>query len=235
MYERCVRVEVPFLDKPDEETWNVPDKLNNDLDYFDDLYKKTEYSNLKTAHKKLREWQANDEDKFIKADIKRAKKRQDIIDSKEVFVTKLVDEDIYSKYELDIVKIFNNDWLKYNEFIEKSNAFHDKYIHISHTSDIVKESSVSLFNLPILNIFNVATDAIDYGSMGSQKQGDRLHRTFFTPKYEDMRELTNETNKMKDVVNNMNVEQQNAYLTALGMNRINKNFANLTAIEFKDY
>jgi len=204
MYERCVDVGVPFLAKPKISSWEVPKELRDYLDYFEKKY--NQYPNLKLAHKKLREWQALIDDKFIIGLKETNKQRQKIIDKNKAMYYAVSNKEIYSKFELDIVDIFNNHWTLYNEFLEKSNNFHDEYIHISHTSSIF--------------------DSIkDYVSFGAEEVGNTLHRTYFEPKYEDMRALTNKTKKMLDVSN---------YNLGVVSATLNTNFETLKSKEFKD-
>lgn len=203
MYKRCIDVGVPLLGKPMSIEWIVPDELNDYVNNFEKLY--NEKTNLKIAHKKLREWQAYIDDKFMKADKKTNQKRQAEIDDAKRFYRKLNDEDVYTKVELDIVKIFNNDWGKYQEFKQNSNAFHDKYVHISHT--------------------DIPTQFEEIG-MASEEVGDKLHRTYFTPEYEDMRALTNSS---KEKLDNSN------YNLGVVVATMNKSFDTLKAKKFEDF
>jgi hypothetical protein len=212
MYERCVSVEVPFLEIPsgeDFKAWEVPIELKIDIDYFEGLYKDPKYPDLKKAHKKLREWQANNNDKFILGDREINKKRQTYINLQmQRFMRKPKNEEIYSKIELELVQIFGNSWSLYNEFVNKSNAFHDKYVHISHGTGF---------------------------GMGSEEEGNKLHRIYFIPQRENMRALANQTNEMLRIASYIPGLAKESAKGVVKMLRANKAFDKLTAKEFKDY
>ncbi len=191
MYDICIEVGIPFLEKPKTNAWKIPEDLNSYLDYFDAMYKDSKHKNLKIAHKKLREQQTYENDKFKIAD--------------ETYQYK---EGIYKSLN----EIFNDDTLC-NEFIKKSNEFHDKYIHISYTSEVIKDDSVSLAQLSEVNLINSIADIKDYITMGSEEVGNKLQRTYFTPKYVDMRKSTDNANLIE----------------------INEKYTILSAIEFKDF
>ena len=202
MYIKCKDEGVPLGDKPDKSfDWMYEDKLNEFLDDFNKYY--NNYPTLKIAHKKLREWQARKRDKFtpyfdsvsMKFKYNHGRNRY----------SRTIDEVSYSK---DILNIFNNDRILFLDFIQKSNTFHDKYVHISH-DDII---------------------SIDSIGMGSQRDGNILHRDYFIPQKENMQNLNEETMKM------LSTPTYSPYGNAgVALSRMNKNFAKLKAEKFEDY
>jgi hypothetical protein len=184
------------------------------------MYKK--YKGLKVAHKRLREWQAYYSDKFVTGREKLNKERQEKIASLSRF-GKLRDEDIYTEYELDVVKILNNDWSLFQEFLQKSNEFHDAYVHIS-------------YNYVKVSWFKVSTSLEKGEDLGmfSETKGDRRHRDYFIPKYEDMRALSDETNQEVDLTASFDYTGSGAAAAGVMLSRMNQTFNHLKAKEFKD-
>jgi len=212
MYERCQSVEVPLLKKPEGSEWDILKKLGKELKYFEDMYNK--YQGLKVAHKKLREWQAYYSDKFVSGREKLNKERQEKIASLSRF-GKPRDEDIYTRYELDVVAILNNDWSLFQEFLQKSNEFHDEYVHISYNKVSTLEKGEDL-------------------GMFSETKEDRRHRDYFIPKYEDMRALSDETSKEIELSSRYAYSGGGAAPLGVMIARANKDFTPLKAKEFKD-
>lgn len=182
MYERGVELRIPFLKKTDSEDWAVSDIINEELEYFINLYIK--YQKLKITHKKLREWQSAHSDVFHDADVVLNEQTLHQMNTQlpRLFrpsgsvVGGMINhhydnkstslDDVKSVHIKRLFSVFN-DLTLYNEFVKNSNAFHNNYVHISHD------------------------DGIAFGATKkSHKYGEVLHRDYFTPAYENMTELS---------------------------------------------
>ncbi len=220
MYKKCLYEDVPLGNKPTKDLdWKIDKKLEDLFTYFDDSY--LNYPSLKIAHKKIREWQSNQEDKFIsyfdkdsfsfkvERNIANRYKRQAnfygrILGNGNIdFKDPVKVEDI--SYAKDILDIFAGDKNKFIDFIKKSNEFHDKYVHISHGSG-------------------------DIG-MSPQDDGSILHRDYFIPQKENMQNLNDET------INILSTPSYSPYggNAGVALSRMNKSFAKLKAEKFEDY
>ena len=220
MYKKCIEIGIPFEKiKEDDISLIANKKIKKEIEDINKFY--SEYPSLKIAHKKLREWQANQEDKFapyfdkdsftfkVERNISNRYKRQAnfygrILGNGNIdFKDPVKVEDI--SYAKDILDIFAGDKNKFIDFIEKSNEFHDKYVHISHGSG-------------------------DIG-MGSQDDGSILHRDYFIPQKENMHNLNEET------INMLSTPSYSPYggNAGLALSRMNKSFAKLKAEKFEDY
>jgi len=185
MYERGVELWIPFLKKPDSEDWVITDIIEDELKYFTKMYVKN--PKLKIIHKKLREWQSARSDIFYDADVVL---NEQTLHQMNTQIPRLfrpsgsvvggminhhydnVNTTLDDVKSIHIKKLFSvfNDLERYNEFVKNSNAFHNKYVHISHD------------------------DGIAFGATKkSHKYAEVLHRDYFTPKYENMTELTKQS------------------------------------------
>ncbi|MEN8304272.1 MAG: hypothetical protein ABFQ64_09395, partial [Campylobacterota bacterium] len=109
-------------------------------------------------------------------------------------------EFLEEKNLMDLYKKFNNDSQVLVDFIEQSDAFHNKYVHISHTD--LRDGK---------RIYNDFAGSL---GMGAEWQGEvnwdlirgihwewsSLHRTYFIPKYEDMHASTKSTEEIRDYI-----------------------------------
>lgn len=149
MYDKCKEVGIPFNNIPKNSEWKYEEELENYINGFNNLY--GEYPPLKIAHKKLREKQAYLSDIEISNKIeaieavtriggigniyneKIDKKLQELKAKKNIFSK--IDPNELKDEIAELTDIFNSK-SKAEEFIELSNYFHDKYIHISYMKDI---------------------------------------------------------------------------------------------------
>jgi len=180
MYDRCVGYGVPLMMKPDNEAWTVPESIKNLVVYFNKKYDKYG-KNLKTAHKRLREWQRAKGTKYHMSDVilspqKRFRmnhprpllKRHSFFPVTGSIADALTAsaDDVAKKYIFDVKRILKSE-KEYVEFVKKSNELYNTYIHVSSDDGV---------------------------AMGTQKAYAGIpHRTYFTPKKEEMSKLTKQT------------------------------------------
>ena len=148
MYNKCKEVEVPLNDKFPE-NWEANEEVKTLIEYFNTKYQK--YSNLKVAHKILREKQAYLSYSYLEnrlRDIEEQSQRggvgniytkdmrkelEEIKDKRYIFSNIRV-EDLRDEID-ELSTIFENEF-ELKEFINVSNYFQDKYVHRPYSNSI---------------------------------------------------------------------------------------------------
>ena len=194
MYDRCVELGVPLKKRPKGTAWEPTKDVKNYIRYFEDLYKNKKYGNtLKQAHKKLREWQSARGDLYLDTDVVFEFNPFFCTDSSAVNIedNHVTKSDFFDKtgsclerggitYINELYRALGSDFNLYNDFVKKSNYFHNKYVHISHT--LAKS----------INSFSKVVDFFSFGAE-TEKYLSILKREYFKPLKEDMKKLSAET------------------------------------------
>ncbi len=184
MYDRCVGYGVPLMTKPSGADWKVHEDINELIAYFNKKYK--DYGiKLKIAHKRLREWQRAKGTKYHMSDVMlspgehfRINNPRPLLQRHSFFpvMGSIADaltagaDDVAKKYIFGVRRILKSD-REYVEFVKKSNELYNTYIHVSSDDSV---------------------------AMGTQKAYAGIpHRTYFTPKKEEMSKLTKQTEVLR--------------------------------------
>jgi hypothetical protein len=227
MYDLCKGYGVPFKEKPEGNNWDIPEKVTHYIEYFDKYYKN--YGNkLKIAHKKLREWQAAQgnvyDDKMVRLDVPPeagmlgvSTMDNDTTISSSGEPNALLWESGAMTYVKALFEALGGNIAHYNDFVHKSNVFHNTYVHISHTHTLM---------------------GLAYAPFGAEtgKWGTVLHRDYFIPKKEDMGALTKQSQKIqKSAIQTAMPSSGGVGIAGAYLATANTSFQHLQAIKFKAY
>ncbi len=226
MYEKCVAAGVPLRERPEGRGWTVSKRVAEFVKYFNDLYK--QYGpNLKVAHKKLREWQAargdvyRDKDVLLYAppEFDLTEPPPDSRSSIRLFEKSNARhwESGAIGYIRELYEALGSDMGLYNEFVRKSNEFHNRYVHVSH---------------------EITPMGIPTSPMGAEADrfGQILHRDYFIPRFEDMEELNKNSEQYRgEMMKNAVLSGNMLNLAAAYMATANSSFKVLRAVKFRKY
>ncbi len=226
MYEKCVAAGVPLRNKPKSRAWKVSEEVVGFVKYFNKNYEK--YGpNLKVAHKKLREWQAARGDVYRDKDVllyappeyDLTEPPPDTRSSIRLFEKSNARhwESGAIGYIRELYEALGSDMGLYNEFVRKSNEFHNRYVHVSH---------------------EITPMGIPTAAMGAEADrfGKILHRDYFIPRFEDMEELNKNSEQYRgEMMKNAVLSGNMLNLAAAYMATANSSFKVLRAVKFRKY